>query len=92
LFGLHPLVKEPPLKKMCEKYGHVQQLGVRSAFASRYGHVEFGTVQQAKDAYKALNGAKLLQKPLLVQPVKPVPTPATATATATTTATTTAAN
>lgn len=70
LFGLHPLVKEPPLRKMCEKYGEIISMGVRSAFASRYGHVEFASVEQAKDAYRALNGATLLHKPLLVQPTK----------------------
>eukprot|EP00428_Durinskia_dybowskii_P055056 CAMPEP_0170317616 /NCGR_PEP_ID=MMETSP0116_2-20130129/59482_1 /TAXON_ID=400756 /ORGANISM="Durinskia baltica, Strain CSIRO CS-38" /LENGTH=55 /DNA_ID=CAMNT_0010570267 /DNA_START=1 /DNA_END=171 /DNA_ORIENTATION=- len=45
-------------------------MGVRSAFASRYGHVEFASVEQAKDAYRALNGATLLHKAILVQPTK----------------------
>jgi RNA recognition motif-containing protein len=70
LFGLHPLIKESPLKKMCEHYGTVQTIAVKSAFASRYGHVEFATVDQAKKAYNALNGASLLQKQILVQPTK----------------------
>lgn len=70
LFGLHPLVKEEPLKKMCEKFGEIISIGVRSAFASRYGHVEFASVEQAKEAYRALNGATLLHKPILVQPTK----------------------
>jgi RNA recognition motif. (a.k.a. RRM, RBD, or RNP domain) len=70
LFGLHPLVKESPLRKMCEQYGTVQTIAVKSAFSSRYGHVEFATVDQAKKAYNALNGASLLQKQILVQPTK----------------------
>jgi RNA recognition motif-containing protein len=64
-------IREPPLKKMCERYGTVEAIGVRSAFASRYGHVEYSTVQEAQTAYKALNGAKLLHKIMLVQPTKP---------------------
>jgi hypothetical protein len=68
LFGLHPLVKESPLQKLCETYGTVKDMSVRSAFASRYGHVEFETVEQARTCYKALNGAKLLHKAILVQP------------------------
>jgi RNA recognition motif. (a.k.a. RRM, RBD, or RNP domain) len=70
LFGLHPLVKESPLRKMCEQYGTVKTIAVKSAFASRYGHVEFATVDEAKTAYNALNGASLLQKQILVQPTK----------------------
>lgn len=73
LFGLHPLVREPPLRKLCEHYGEIQTMSVRSAFASRYGHVEFATVEQAKQAYRALNGAKLLHKAILVQPTKASP-------------------
>jgi RNA recognition motif. (a.k.a. RRM, RBD, or RNP domain) len=73
LFGLHPLVREPPLKKMCEHYGEIQSVSVRSAFASRYGHIEFASVQEAKAAYRALNGAKLLHKAILVQPTKSSP-------------------
>lgn len=68
LFGLHPLVREAPLRKMCERYGTVTSMTVRSAFANRYGHVGYETVGQAKAAYIALNGAKLLHKTLLVQP------------------------
>ena len=69
VFGLHPLVKEEPLKKLCEEYGSpIQSLGVRSAFASRYCHLEYTSVDQAQAAYAALNGAKLFQKALLVQP------------------------
>jgi hypothetical protein len=73
LFGLHPLIREPPLKKMCEKYGQVKTIGVRSAFASRYGHVEYSSIEEARCAYKALNGAKLLHKAILVQPTKAGP-------------------
>jgi RNA recognition motif. (a.k.a. RRM, RBD, or RNP domain) len=73
LFGLHPLVREPPLKKLCEHFGQVKTISVRSAFASRYGHVEFETVEEAKEAFRALNGAKLLHKALLVQPTKSSP-------------------
>lgn len=69
VFGLHPLVKEEPLKKLCEEYGSpIQSFGVRSAFASRYCHLEYTSVDQAQAAYAALNGAKLFQKALLVQP------------------------
>ena len=71
LFGLHPLIREPPLRKMCEDYGKVVDLTVRSAFANRYGHVEFETVEEARGCYKALNGAKLLHKAIMVQPSKP---------------------
>ncbi|KAG7337423.1 RNA recognition motif containing protein [Nitzschia inconspicua] len=70
LFGLHPLVRESPLKKMCEEYGVVVNLTVRSTFASRYGHVEFESVDAARKCYQALNGAKLLHKAILVQPSK----------------------
>lgn len=76
VFGLHPLVKEDPLKKLCEDFGSpIQSFGVRSAFASRYCHLEYESVQQAQAAYTALNGAKLFQKALLVQPA-PVSKPA----------------
>jgi hypothetical protein len=68
LFSLHPLVKVSPLQKLCEDYGTVKDMTVRSAFASRYGHVEFETVDEARKCYKALNGAKLLHKSILVQP------------------------
>lgn len=69
VFGLHPLVKEKPFKKLCEDFGTpIQSFGVRSAFASRYCHLEYSTVDQAQAAYVALNGAKLFQKALLVQP------------------------
>jgi RNA recognition motif-containing protein len=70
LFGLHPLIREPPLKKMLEEYGTILNFTVRSAFANRYGHVEFDTIEQAKKCYKALNGATLLHKLILVQPGK----------------------
>lgn len=73
LFGLHPLVREPPLKKLCENFGLVKAITVRSAFASRYGHIEYETVEEAKGAFRALNGAKLLHKALLVQPTKSSP-------------------
>jgi RNA recognition motif. (a.k.a. RRM, RBD, or RNP domain) len=73
LFGLHPLIREAPLKKMCEDYGNVVNLTVRSAFANRYGHVEFETIEEARNCYKALNGAKLLHKAILVQPGKAEP-------------------
>ncbi|KAL3905399.1 MAG: hypothetical protein SGARI_004481 [Bacillariaceae sp.] len=71
LFGLHPLIREPPLKKMCEDYGKIVDITVRSAFANRYGHVEFETVEEARTCYKALHGAKLLHKAIMVQPSKP---------------------
>lgn len=70
LFGLHPLIREAPLKKMCEDFGTVVNLTVRSAFANRYGHVEFETVEEAQRCYQSLNGAKLLHKAILVQPGK----------------------
>ena len=68
LFGLHPLVKESPFQKLLEDYGRVKQVTVRSAFASRYGHVSFDTIEEARKCYTALNGAKLLHKTFLVQP------------------------
>jgi len=68
LFGLHPLIKESPLKNMLEDYGKVQSITVRSAFASRYGHVSFEKVDEARKCYVAINGAKLLHKTFLVQP------------------------
>jgi hypothetical protein len=68
LFGLHPLVKEKPLQKLCEHYGTVTSMTVRSAFANRYGHVGYETIEQARTAYVALNGAKLFTKTILVQP------------------------
>jgi len=77
LFGLHPLVKANPLQKMLEDYGTVQAITVRSAFASRYGHVSFANVEEARRCYVAIHGAKLLHKSFLVQPsmaaVKPEP-------------------
>jgi hypothetical protein len=68
LFGLHPLIKAPPLQKMLEEYGTVKAITVRSAFASRYGHITFETVEEARKCYTAINGAKLLHKAFLVQP------------------------
>lgn len=68
LFGLHPLIKAAPLQKMLEDYGTVKAITVRSAFASRYGHVSFETVEEARRCYVAIHGAKLLHKTFLVQP------------------------
>jgi hypothetical protein len=68
LFNLHPLVKEGPLRKMLEDYGTVQAITVRSAFASRYGHVSFATTEEARKCYVGIHGAKLLHKIFLVQP------------------------
>ena len=68
LFGLHPLIKASPLQKMLEDYGTVKAITVRSAFASRYGHVSFETVEEARRCYVAIHGAKLLHKTFLVQP------------------------
>ena len=75
LFGLHPLIKAEPLKKMLEDYGSVQAITVRSAFASRYGHVSFATVEEAQKCYVAIHGAKLLHKTFLVQPSMASPAP-----------------
>ncbi len=75
LFGLHPLIKAEPLKKMLEDYGSVQAITVRSAFASRYGHVSFSTVEEAQKCYVAIHGAKLLHKAFLVQPSMASPVP-----------------
>jgi hypothetical protein len=71
LFGLHPLVREPSLRKLCETWGTVDTIGVRSAFASRYGHVIYSSISEAKAAYNAMNGAKLMSKSILVQPIAP---------------------
>jgi len=68
LFGLHPLIKAKPLQKMLEDYGTVRAITVRSAFASRYGHVTFADVEEARRCYVAIHGAKLLHKTFLVQP------------------------
>lgn len=68
LFGLHPLIKAKPLQKMLEDYGTVEAITVRSAFASRYGHVSFADVEEARRCYVAIHGAKLLHKTFLVQP------------------------
>jgi RNA recognition motif-containing protein len=68
LFGLHPLIKEAPLSKLLENYGALKSCSVRMAFASRYGSVEFETTDQAKAAYRALNNAKIMGKPILVKP------------------------
>eukprot|EP00535_Pseudo-nitzschia_heimii_P008948 CAMPEP_0197192278 /NCGR_PEP_ID=MMETSP1423-20130617/24808_1 /TAXON_ID=476441 /ORGANISM="Pseudo-nitzschia heimii, Strain UNC1101" /LENGTH=234 /DNA_ID=CAMNT_0042645129 /DNA_START=170 /DNA_END=870 /DNA_ORIENTATION=+ len=78
LFGLHPLIKAAPLQKMLEDYGTVKAITVRSAFASRYCHVSFGTAEEARRCYVAIHGAKLLHKTFLVQPssaavVQPAP-------------------
>ncbi|KAL3911806.1 MAG: hypothetical protein SGILL_007140 [Bacillariaceae sp.] len=73
LFGLHPLIREPPLRKMCEDFGKIKDMTVRSAFANRYGHVEFETVEEARVCYKALHNGKLLHKAIMVQPSKPQP-------------------
>mmetsp|Transcript_25485 Transcript_25485/g.60296 ORF Transcript_25485/g.60296 Transcript_25485/m.60296 type:complete len:225 (-) Transcript_25485:1242-1916(-) len=68
LFGLHPLIKEGPLKKTLQKYGNVTSITVRSAFASRYGSVTYETTEEAQSAYKALNGFSIFHKKMLVQP------------------------
>lgn len=68
LFGLHPLIKEGPLKKTLEKFGSVTSIAVRSAFASRYGSVTYATTEEAQSAYKALNGFSIFHKKMLVQP------------------------
>ena len=68
LFGLHPLVREGPLRVLLEKSGEVKSVSIRSAFASRYAPVEFKDLDAARAAYKDLNGAKLMQKSILIQP------------------------
>mmetsp|Transcript_15129 Transcript_15129/g.33100 ORF Transcript_15129/g.33100 Transcript_15129/m.33100 type:complete len:214 (-) Transcript_15129:152-793(-) len=83
LFNLHPLVQDGPLKEFLqEHYGTVQTLRVKSAFASRYASVQFDDTVTARAAYKALNGAKLMSKSILVQPTPKAAPPPTTTTTA----------
>eukprot|EP00522_Entomoneis_paludosa_P018982 CAMPEP_0172446492 /NCGR_PEP_ID=MMETSP1065-20121228/6076_1 /TAXON_ID=265537 /ORGANISM="Amphiprora paludosa, Strain CCMP125" /LENGTH=186 /DNA_ID=CAMNT_0013197621 /DNA_START=97 /DNA_END=657 /DNA_ORIENTATION=+ len=70
LFGLFPSVTEEKLKPFLEQYGPLKECRVRRAFANVYAAIEYETLDQAKEAFQALNSASLLGKTLMIQPQK----------------------
>jgi RNA recognition motif-containing protein len=68
LFGLHPLVTKPKLEKLMEKFGPIEQIDVKMAFASRYGCCEYKSIGDAQKAMDVLNGRGLMGKKIMVRP------------------------
>jgi RNA recognition motif-containing protein len=68
LFGLHPLVTKPKLEKLMEKFGPIEQIDVKMAFASRYGCCEYKSIEDAQKAMDVLNGRGLMGKKIMVRP------------------------
>lgn len=67
LFGLHPLANQTNLKKFLQPYGALKKLQVKMAFSSKYGLVEFETLDDAQATLEKLNGRKILGKQLVVK-------------------------
>mmetsp|Transcript_27857 Transcript_27857/g.41112 ORF Transcript_27857/g.41112 Transcript_27857/m.41112 type:complete len:192 (+) Transcript_27857:56-631(+) len=67
IFGLHPLVKKEEMKEVLDKFGEVERLEMKKAFASTYCFCDYKTNEEAKTAIEKLNGTELKGKPLIVK-------------------------
>lgn len=68
IFGLHPLIKKDEMNEVMSKYGKVERVEIRKAFASTYCFCDYETSEEAQKAIDKLNGTKLRDKgPLIVK-------------------------
>ena len=67
IFGLHPLVSKDEMSEVLSKYGKVERIETRRAFASTYCFCDFETAKEAEEAIKNLNGTSLKGKELIVK-------------------------
>lgn len=67
IFGLHPLVTKEEMTKVMSKYGNVERIETRRAFASTYCFCDYETAKEAEEAIKNLNGSRLKGKELIVK-------------------------
>ena len=68
IFGLHPLIKKEEMTEVMSKYGKVERVEIRKAFASTYCFCDYETSEEAQKAIDKLNGTKLRDKgPLIVK-------------------------
>ncbi|CAJ1947627.1 unnamed protein product [Cylindrotheca closterium] len=67
IFGLHPLVTKDEMTEVMSKYGKVERIETRRAFASTYCFCDFETAKEAEEAIKNLNGSSLKGKELIVK-------------------------
>ena len=67
IFGLHPLVTKDEMTEVMSKFGKVERIETRRAFASTYCFCDFETAKEAEEAIKNLNGSSLKGKELIVK-------------------------
>ena len=68
IFGLHPLISKEEMTEVMSKYGKVERVEIRKAFASTYCFCDYETSEEAQKAIDNLNGTKLKEKgPLIVK-------------------------
>lgn len=67
IFGLHPLITKEEMNEVMAKYGKVERLETRKAFASTYCFCDYETAAEASEAIKELNGTSLKGKELIVK-------------------------
>lgn len=67
IFGLHPLVKKEEMQEVLEKFGEVERVEIKKAFASSYCFCDYKTNEEAKAAIEKLNGTDLRGKSLIVK-------------------------
>jgi RNA recognition motif-containing protein len=67
IFGLHPLVTKEEMNEVMSKYGKVERLETRKAFASTYCFCDYETEEETRVAIEKLNGTSLKGKELIVK-------------------------
>lgn len=67
IFGLHPLAKKEEMQEVLEKFGKVERLEMKKAFASTYCFCDYKTNEEARTAIEKLNGTDLRGKSLIVK-------------------------
>lgn len=67
IFGLHPLITKEEMNEVMSKYGKIERLETRKAFASTYCFCDYETLEEAQEAVEKLNGTSLRGKELIVK-------------------------
>lgn len=67
IFGLHPLITKEEMHEVMSKYGKVERVETRKAFASTYCFCDYETSEEAQVAIEKLNGTKLREKEIIVK-------------------------
>jgi RNA recognition motif-containing protein len=67
IFGLHPLITKEEMQEVMSKYGKVERLETRKAFASTYCFCDYETEEETRVAIEKLNGTSLKGKELIVK-------------------------